>query len=441
MNEPSLFALGCIVVGLLLIAMTLGGSFIARLPLSAAMLYLCVGWAIGPNGLRLLELDATRDVLLIERLTEIAVLISLFTAGFKLRLPWRDPRWRIPVRLASLSMLVTVAAMTAIGIRLLDLPLGAAVLLGAILAPTDPVLASDVQVSDADDRDRLRFGLTGEGGLNDGTAFPFVMLGLGLLGVHELGAWGTRWWLVDVAWATAGGIAIGFVVGALIGRLVLHLRLRHREALGADEFIAFGTIALAYGLALVTHTYGFLAVFSAGLALRGIADSSTQDPMAIARAASNESAADAQRVPASMMSAVQRFNEQLERFGEVAVVVAVGALLATISLPREALWLVPLLFLVVRPLSVYAGLAGADASPMQKRMMAWFGIRGIGSIYYLMYAIRHEIDADLAQRLLGLTLAVVVTSVVAHGISVTPLMNRYERLRNRTRHAGRERGR
>ena len=441
MNEPSLFALGCIVVGLLLIAMTLGGSFIARLPLSAAMLYLCVGWAIGPNGLRLLELDATRDVLLIERLTEIAVLISLFTAGFKLRLPWRDPRWRIPVRLASLSMLVTVAAMTAIGVGLLDLPLGAAVLLGAILAPTDPVLASDVQVSDADDRDRLRFGLTGEGGLNDGTAFPFVMLGLGLLGVHELGAWGTRWWLVDVAWATAGGIAIGFVVGALIGRLVLHLRLRHREALGADEFIAFGTIALAYGLALVTHTYGFLAVFSAGLALRGIADSSTQDPMAIARAASNESAADAQRVPASMMSAVQRFNEQLERFGEVAVVVAVGALLATISLPREALWLVPLLFLVVRPLSVYAGLAGADASPMQKRMMAWFGIRGIGSIYYLMYAIRHEIDADLAQRLLGLTLAVVVTSVVAHGISVTPLMNRYERLRNRTRHAGRERGR
>ena len=441
MNEPSLFALGCIVVGLLLIAMTLGGSFIARLPLSAAMLYLCVGWAIGPNGLRLLELDATRDVLLIERLTEIAVLISLFTAGFKLRLPWRDPRWRIPVRLASLSMLVTVAAMTAIGVGLLDLPLGAAVLLGAILAPTDPVLASDVQVSDADDRDRLRFGLTGEGGLNDGTAFPFVMLGLGLLGVHELGAWGARWWLVDVAWATAGGIAIGFVVGALIGRLVLHLRLRHREALGADEFIAFGTIALAYGLALVTHTYGFLAVFSAGLALRGIADSSTQDPMAIARAASNESAADAQRVPASMMSAVQRFNEQLERFGEVAVVVAVGALLATISLPREALWLVPLLFLVVRPLSVYAGLAGADASPMQKRMMAWFGIRGIGSIYYLMYAIRHEIDADLAQRLLGLTLAVVVTSVVAHGISVTPLMNRYERLRNRTRHAGRERGR
>ena len=441
MNEPSLFALGCIVVGLLLIAMTLGGSFIARLPLSAAMLYLCVGWAIGPNGLRLLELDATRDVLLIERLTEIAVLISLFTAGFKLRLPWRDPRWRIPVRLASLSMLVTVAAMTVIGVGLLDLPLGAAVLLGAILAPTDPVLASDVQVSDADDRDRLRFGLTGEGGLNDGTAFPFVMLGLGLLGVHELGAWGTRWWLVDVAWATAGGIAIGFVVGALIGRLVLHLRLRHREALGADEFIAFGTIALAYGLALVTHTYGFLAVFSAGLALRGIADSSTQDPMAIARAASNESAADAQRVPASMMSAVQRFNEQLERFGEVAVVVAVGALLATISLAREALWLVPLLFLVVRPLSVYAGLAGADASPMQKRMMAWFGIRGIGSIYYLMYAIRHEIDADLAQRLLGLTLAVVVTSVVAHGISVTPLMNRYERLRNRTRHAERERGR
>jgi NhaP-type Na+/H+ or K+/H+ antiporter len=151
-----------------------------------------------------------KNAVLLERLTEVAVLVSLFTCGMKLEFRWRDGRWRIPVQLATVSMVLTVAAVTALGVYLLNLPLGAAVLLGAILAPTDPVLASDVQVSNPGDRDRLRFGLTGEGGLNDGTAFPFVMLGLGLLGLHELGEGGWRWWAIDVpgrwpaAWRWAG---------------------------------------------------------------------------------------------------------------------------------------------------------------------------------------------------------------------------------------------
>ena len=263
------FTLSCIVVGVLLIAMTMGGSFIARLPLSAAMLYLAVGYGIGPAALGLVTLHPLRDAALLERLTEIAVLISLFTVGFKLELPLSDARWRIPVQLASVSMLITVAAIAALGVLVMDLSLGASVLLGAILAPTDPVLASDVQVANPGDRDRLRFGLTGEGGLNDGTAFPFVMLGLGLLSLHELGAGWWRWWALDVVWAVVGGLAIGYVLGMLVGRSVLYLRTRHREALGADEFIAFGLIALAYGMALLCQTYGFLAVFAAGLALRG----------------------------------------------------------------------------------------------------------------------------------------------------------------------------
>ena len=140
--------------------------------------------------MRLVDIDPVRNAIALERICEIAVLISLFTAGLKLKLPWKDNRWRVPARLASVSMMLTVGGLALAGVYLLGLPLGAAVLLGAILAPTDPVLASDVQVTDADDRDRLRFGLTGEGGLNDGTAFPFVMLGLGLLGLHDLGAGG-----------------------------------------------------------------------------------------------------------------------------------------------------------------------------------------------------------------------------------------------------------
>ena len=430
MIEPSVFTLGCIAAGLLLIAMTLGGSFIARLPLSAAMLYLGAGVAIGPLGLGLLRLDALKNTVLLERLTEVAVLVSLFTAGMKLELPLRDRRWRIPVQLATVSMLVTVAAITALGVFGLGLPLGAAVLLGAILAPTDPVLASDVQVSNLGDRDRLRFGLTGEGGLNDGTAFPLVMLGLGLLGLHELGEGGWRWWTVDVLWAVTGGLGLGYLLGTLVGRAIIYFRMRHREALGSDEFIALGLIALTYGLALASQTYGFLAVFAAGLALRRIDEVKPAAPAAPAEPlpelSDADRAASGAEAPANMMKAVQRFNSQLESFIEVGIVLAVGVLMATVEFKREVLWFVPVLFLLIRPLAVYVGLLGTAVGRSQRNLMGWFGIRGIGSLYYLLYAINHNIQPALAERLLSLTLAVVVASVIAHGISVTPLMAHYE---------------
>ena len=435
MIEPDVFTLGCIIVGTLLIAKTLGGSFITRLPLSAAMVYLAVGIAIGPWGWGLLKLDAIKNTVLLERLTEVALLISLFTSGMKLELPFKDKRWHIPVQLATVSMLLTVAAVTAVGVWFLNLPVGAAVLLGAILAPTDPVLASDVQMADPSDRDRLRFGLTGEGGLNDGTAFPFVMLGLGLLGVHELGDMLWRWWAVDVLWAVAGGLALGYAMGTVVGRAIIYLRTQRREALGSDEFIALGLIALTYGLALLTLTYGFLAVFAAGLALRRI-----DDPIAVAtqvpKSETSELSAENLRAtgtnaPAHMMRQVERFNSQLESFAEVAIVLVVGVLLATVTFRSDVLWFVPLLFLLIRPVSVVAGLVGTDVKPIQRRLMAWFGIRGIGSLYYLLYAISHGIAVPLAQQLLSITLAVIVTSVIAHGISVTPLMNRYESRKKR----------
>ncbi|MBG6077360.1 sodium:proton antiporter [Polaromonas sp. CG_9.11] len=433
MVEANAFALGALLIGLLLIAMTMSSSYLSRLPLNAAMLYLGVGVAVSPMGLGLLRLDALENKVLLERLTEIAVLISLFTAGMKLELPLRDRRWRIPVQLATVSMVVTVVVVTALGVYGLGLSLGAAVLLGAILAPTDPVLASDVQVSNPGDRDRLRFGLTGEGGLNDGTAFPFVMLGLGLLGVHELGEAGWRWWTVDVIWAIAGGLGLGYLLGTLVGRAIIYLRMRHREALRSDEFIALGLIALTYGAALLCHTYGFLAVFAAGLALRRIDEGSSLAQVAQAETQDSdfeltpeEQAAAGAEAPANMMNAVQRFNSQLESFVEVAIVLAVGVLLATVEFERAVLWFVPVLFLLVRPLAVYAGLIGTHVSGSQRNLMSWFGIRGIGSLYYLLYAINHDIQPALAERLLSITLAVIVASIIVHGISVTPLMQHYE---------------
>src|SRR4051812_16793981 len=209
-----------LVIGLLLTAMAFAGSVLKRAPLSAAMLYLAAGYAVGPAGAGMLDLRLPAGAAAVERLAGVAVLISLFTAGLKLRLPPGDRRWRLPLPLAFLSMAVTVGLIALIGVCLLGLPAGAAVLLGAVIAPTAPVLASDVQVTDAWDDARARFSLTGEAGLNDGAAFPFVLLGLGLLGLHDLGAGGWRWLALDVAWGVSAGPAAGWVLGTGAGRLV-----------------------------------------------------------------------------------------------------------------------------------------------------------------------------------------------------------------------------
>ncbi|HET6262887.1 MAG TPA: sodium:proton antiporter, partial [Chloroflexia bacterium] len=232
------------------------------------------------------------------------------------------------------------------------------------------------------------------------------------------------------------------LLGTIVGRLVVYLRENHREALGLDDFLALGLIALSYGVALMAHTYGFLAVFAAGLALRRIemlssGDKPPEEVMAVTRAVENEEkeeiATDPEKASAYMAEAVLGFNEQLERIGEVGVVVLVGGLLTWDLLPLEAWWFVPLLFLVIRPISVEVGLIGSSVAPLQRRLMSWFGIRGIGSVYYLMYAIHNGVPEEASQQLLSLVLTGVAVSVVVHGLSVTPLMELYGRLTSRDR--------
>jgi sodium/hydrogen antiporter len=437
------FAIWSTVIGALLVAMAVFGSRLKRLPLSTAMLYVVVGFAIGPEGAGLLVLHPFDDAVFIEHAAEVAVLVSLFASGMKIKLPLNDPRWRLSARLALGSMLITVGLLTLLGVAVLGLSVGAAVLFGAILAPTDPVLASDVQLREPGDHDVLRFSLTSEAGLNDGTAFPFVMLGLGLLGLHDLGAGGWRWWAVDVIWAGVGGLAIGGGLGWLAGRTILYLRIRHREALGLDEFLTLGLIGLSYGVALLCHTYGFLAVFAAGLALQHTASESQQpagsDGAAELTASEGETTAAADRKatspqlgPQHMVGVVRGFTEQLERVLEVAVVLMVGAMLAYIFQAGRLLWVAAVLFVLIRPISVWLGLLGSATSRRQRTLMSWFGIRGIGCVYYLFYAINHGIDKDLAAQLLVLTLLIVTSSIVLHGVSVTPLMERYARRREKT---------
>lgn len=422
--------------------MALSAAFLRPWPVSTSLLYLCIGVVLGPFGFDLIYLDAVVHSELLERVAEVAVIVSLFTTGLKLRLPFGDRRWFVALRLAFGSMALTVGLITIVGVWGLGLPIGAAVLLGAVLAPTDPVLASEVQVDEPNDNDRVRFGLTAEAGFNDGTAFPFVMLGLGLLGVHEIGDWGWRWWTVDLLWAVPAGLGIGWGLGCLVGKLVVYLRVHHRESVGLDDFLALGLIALSYGVALALHSYGFLAVFAAGLALRRIEHTATKNSSPdnehhvennkngakSAGQTSVEEDADLApaKVPEEMAHQVLVFNEQVERILELAVVLLLGGLLTTKYLPPEALWFVPLLFFVVRPLVVWTGLVRTRTTRKQRGMMMWFGIRGIGSIYYLMYAVNHGLSTQLAEQLTALTLATVAASIVLHGVTSTPLMKRYK---------------
>ena len=426
-----MFAVWFVVAGILLVGIALSGSVLKRLPLTAAVIYLAAGAALGPWGAGLLQIDALRDAELLERFTEVAVIISLFTAGLKLRVPATDRRWRPAILLASFAMVLTVAALAMFGVLLLGLPVGAAVLLGAVLAPTDPVLASDVQVEHAGDAEPLRFSLTAEAGLNDGTAFPFVMLGLGLMGAHELGAYGWRWVTLDLAWAVVAGLAVGTVCGAAVARLVLYLRRVHKEAVGLDEFLALGLIALSYGIALLIGAYGFLAVFAAGLSVRRTErehnEGAAPDDVAHAGKSSEEEATDPSTAPAYMARAVLGFNEQLERLGELAVVLVIGAMLATVTLDQSAIWLTIFLLVAARPVATFLTLMPVPFLPLQRVLVAWFGVRGVGSIYYLAFALTHGVPSAVGRVLADVTLVVVASSILLHGLSVTPLMRWYAR--------------
>lgn len=420
MERETFIALWFALSGVLLVVLAMSASRFRQLPLTTSMLYLAVGVAFGPLGLGLLRLHPLTATVLLEHVAEIAVIISLFTSGLKLRTPVGDRLWRVPVMLATVAMLLTVGLVAAAGVWGLGLPLGAAVLLGAVLAPTDPVLASDVQVRHAADKEQVRFGLTGEAGLNDGTAFPFVMLGVGLLGLHDLGTGGWRWWAVDLLWAVAGGLAIGAGCGWAVARLILYLRNRHRESLGADDYLTLGLIAGSYGIALLLDTYGFLAVFAAGLALRNV-----ERLDSVRGETGDEGLEEPEESPQYMAAAVLGFNEQLERLAEMSVVVILGAMLFRVPTPAAALWFLPLFFLGIRPLSVAVGLVGSGLRRDQRLLIAWFGVRGVGSVYYLMYAINQGLDEGVAATLTSLCLLVVAASIFLHGLSVRPLMRLY----------------
>jgi NhaP-type Na+/H+ or K+/H+ antiporter len=413
-------------VGGLLLVMGLTYSVLKRSAVTSAMIYLAVGVLSGPSVLNLFHFNPLKQSALLEALTEVAVLISLFSAGVKMPVPFSFARWRAPILLATVSMVITVAMVAAFAYYVIGLPLGACVLLGAIVAPTDPVLATDVQIRHPGDHDQLRFTLTCEAGMNDGSAFPFVMLGLGLLGLHELGEYALNWVLMDVLWATTGGIAIGAALGVALAHLGWKLRREPYKHELLDDFLGLGLIGVVYGLCVMLNTWGFLAVFFAAFALR-------QTELKLAKAAGNPAdicTTGLYTTPEPTPTVSEGslvFKEHLERLSEVVLILMLGGTLFWSSWSWMAVWLALYLFVIVRPISVILGLPGTHTSWRMRGMTAWFGVRGIGSLYYLMYAIQHGLPEALALQLIQLTLIIVTLSIILHGISVKPLMRQFWR--------------
>ncbi|AOK31058.1 cation transporter [Burkholderia singularis] len=429
-------------VGTVLMGMGIVASALRHLPISAAMIYLALGAALGPAGIGLLRLDIERDARLLRIVVEIALLVSLFAIGLRLRVPLSDRLWLVPCRLGLLAMALTVPLLAACAMLALGLGWGPALLLAAILAPTDPVLAHDVQVRDPGDRDLVRFALSGEGGMNDGIALPFALAGLALCGApaatHGLPPLSAAFGLA-VLWGIAGAAAIGGGLGWSATKMIGWLRTRHAQALGLEGFFALALIVLSFGAAQLAQTFGFIATFAAGVAMRRVEHraSGERAPREVIGQIDSGDVVATEKHPgkahAFMAETVLGFTIELERIAEALVMTMVGSVLATLPGPlvtwRNAALAIALLA-AVRPLAVQLALAGSRATHTQRRLMAWFGIRGIGSFYYLLFALEHG-PADAVRPLAAPALAAISASVIAHGLSATPLMKWYHRLPHR----------
>ena len=398
------YILDLLVIGLLLLAVTFGSGWIQRLPLSYALIYLITGVILGPYGFNLIQMRPETKFL--ERLTELVVLISLFSCGLKMNRRLKFSAWKSTFRLIVLLMPISIFAIAAIGHWLLNLEWGVAILMGAILAPTDPVLASEVQLYDPDDQEELRFGLTSEGGLNDALAFPFVYFGLHWIENDNWQTWIGRWIAVDLVWAIATGLLTGIVVGRVVGRVEQWLQKRRHIDETREDFVALSTILITYALAELVNGYGFLAVFVAGLVMQR------------------------RYLEPEQSSSRLEFMERIEGLAEVGTILLLGSLLRIEPIQRfaaPALIVTGFLLFIIRPLGVWVSTIGVPLHPATRWLFGWFGIRGVGSIYYLAYALSEGLKGDSGEMIAWITFVVIVLSVTLHGITATPLMKWYQR--------------
>lgn len=399
------YVIGLLFGGVALFAAVGALSHEADRAFSASVIYLAlgIGAAAGISALGVRWVDPVKDHIVFERASELAVIIALFGTGLKLdrELDWAS--WSVVARLLALAMPLTIGALVLFGTQAMGLSLGAAIVLGAALAPTDPVLAGDLGVGPPGDEDEREpnFSVTGEAGLNDGLAFPFVLLGVVVAADHPSLA---DWAAADVLYGIVVGVAIGAALGYALGALAVRLRDRRLLSTDFDGWLAIPAVLAIYGTTEIAGAYGFLAAFAGGVAFRRY-----------------ERGHEYNR-------AVHDGAEVVEKLGELAVILLLGSSLTFTGLrsPGLAGWLVvPLLILVVRPAAVALALVRSGLPRGERFFIGFFGVRGIGSLYYVAVAIGLGAFSAAEARTLFWTVAVcVVCSIVVHGVSAAPLGRR-----------------
>jgi len=384
---------------------------LAGRPFSLPLVFLLAGFALYQLPLGLPTPDPVAHRAVAEHLSEIVIIIALMGTGLAIDRPLGLHSWGRTWRLLGLAMPLGIVAITGAAFGL-GWPLAAAALLGAALAPTDPVLASDVQVgkpSRTRDEDEVRFSLTSEAGLNDGLAFPFVYAAIALAGTS-----GT-WWVLDWALVNVGyRIAVGLLLGWVLGRVFARLFFRHRApswagwSEHADGFVALAATFISYGVTELAQGYGFIAVFVTALTLR-----------------SAERAHGYHQV-------LHRFVEQVERLLVAALLLVFGGALAT-GILAPLTWagaaLGVTILLIVRPVTALLAQLGTPSGPREKTAIAFFGIRGMGSFFYLSYALGETDFGMDGEQLWAVLSFVVLTSILLHGITATPFMNHIDSTR------------
>lgn len=392
-------------------------TYLYKRPLSLPILLVAAG-AIGTAFLPGVDVDPRSHMALTEHATELAVLISLLGAGLSIdRAPgWR--RWHATWRLLTISMVLTIAGIAVAGATLLGFSVGAALLLGAAIAPTDPVLAADVQVGEPsvdgapnDTEDQVRLTLTSEAGLNDGLAFPFVFAAIAIA-AH--GAAPSRWlvhWLAfDLVLRLVVGLAIGWLAGRGLSRIIFNPPRPFSPLADTNEgFVAVGAILITYGVTEIAHGYGFLSVFVAAVTLRN------------------------RQPDHSYHKTLHLFTGQIEQLLSVGLLLALGGAIADGilgALTWRGVVVAALVIFVIRPAASRLALAGTATRADERRAIEFFGIRGIGSIYYVAYALGHA-PFGHDDELWAVTVATIVLSIFIHGVTATPVMRELDRRRSR----------
>ena len=406
-----------LVVGLATLVAALLPRLLGSMPVSMPMVFVGAGMAAFALFPDLPDPDPTQQSEIALHLTELCVVVSLMGAGLAINRAFSWRTWSTTWRLLAITMPLSIAAVALLGSFWLGLGAASAVLLAAALAPTDPVLASEVQVSEPltegqeDDDDEARFAITSEAGLNDGLAFPFTYaaIAISFAGLAPAG-WLGEWLLIDVAWRLSVGVLVGLGVGWLLRRLFFSgfsQRLGFTDK--ADGFIALAATFIAYGAAEVAEGYGFIAVFVCACTIRA-----------------------AERTH-GLHAVLHTFVEQIERLLTVAVLILLGGavargLLEPLTLPD--ILLAVLILLVIRPLAGWLALSPGKTGPRERAVIAFFGIRGVGSLFYIAYGLQNGAFPG-GERLWAIVGVVIIGSVLVHGVAATPTMALLDRARIR----------